>query len=80
MQSTIYDILKDGSELADTVFSNFKAAFDRCRKYVSRRVFVRGTGETTSKRKDLASEAKKGEADGWGGPLLSFVTSSLAVP
>ncbi|EFJ39749.1 hypothetical protein VOLCADRAFT_121781 [Volvox carteri f. nagariensis] len=59
VQATIYDILKDGSELTDAVFANFKAAFDRCRKYVTRRVYVRNTRAIKSRRKDVAEEAKK---------------------
>lgn len=60
VQSTIFSILKDGSELSDAVFANIKAAFDRCRKYVSRRVYVRSSGDVKVRRKDLADEAKKG--------------------
>ncbi|KXZ52374.1 hypothetical protein GPECTOR_9g418 [Gonium pectorale] len=53
VQSTLYDILKDGSRLADSVFENIHSAFERCRKYVARRTYSRPR-PTQNKKKDSA--------------------------
>ncbi|KAG2491060.1 hypothetical protein HYH03_010506 [Edaphochlamys debaryana] len=58
VQATIFDILKDGSELSDRVFANMKASFDRCRKHVAKRSFATKGGGRAKKDSAAAAAGK----------------------
>ncbi|GFR45996.1 hypothetical protein Agub_g7473, partial [Astrephomene gubernaculifera] len=63
VQFTLHDVLKDGSPLADAVFANGKAAFDRCRRYVAQRTYGARLREAPKRKAtELAEEAKKAVA------------------
>lgn len=73
VQDTVCELLDKPSATSALAFANIKAAFDRCRKYVTRRTY--GAHAMRRKKKaaagDLTEDAKKGEAGParwrWGG-------------